>query len=351
MDENSTPVASDRVARVVAEHKSNCVIRTSTAEYTATVRGSFHVDKDFPKVGDYVEYVETSGGQAVIERILPRRTQIVRDATERRTKTGVQKQQIIVTNVDIIFIVMGLDGDFSPKRLERYLLLAQESNTRPVVILNKADVAKDVTGFLSQASSVAGRVPIHVVSAEMGTGMDALRVYMHPDTTAVLLGSSGAGKSTITNWFLGEAIQTTQEVRHDDGRGKHTTTGRELFALPHGGFLIDTPGMRELGMVAGGVDDVDAFAEIRSIAAECKYPNCDHEKSEGCAIREALENGRIDALHFRSYQKLQREQKYNLTKTDHASYVEHKQKVKRRHKEYNKILKEKHQDDEPLFDV
>ncbi len=334
------------VARVIAEHRTNFTIRADGVEYTATVRGAFHSDGTFPKVGDYVECVETSPGIAVIETILPRKTIIVRDATERRRQnSAVVKQQIIVTNIDVIFIVMGLDGDFNPRRLERYLLLAQKSNISPVVILNKSDVVEDASIQRSAAAAVAGDVPIHLVSARTGNGMQVFREHIGPETTAVLLGSSGAGKSTITNWLLGDETQSTGSVRESDGRGKHTTTSKELFELPLGGYLIDTPGMRELGTIADAHELANVFAHIEALALQCTFPDCDHDKSEGCAIQSAVASGKIDAKQFRSYLKLQREQHLHVLKTDHSSYVEHKKNLKRRHKEFNKTLKQKHKSD------
>ncbi len=330
------------IARVVEEHKTNYILRANGVELNATIRGTFHVTEDFPKVGDFVEYVSLAAGQAVIERVLPRKTKIVRNASDRTRKHTVQKQQIIATNVDVMFIVMGLDDDFNLRRLERYLMLAEQSKIAPVIILNKADVVTDTGSYQSQLASLAYQAPLHFVSALHGTGMEVFAQYFQPDTTAVLLGSSGAGKSTITNWLLGTATQRTSSVREDDGRGRHTTTSRELFPLPGGGFLIDTPGMRELDIIVVEQNDDDVFTEISLLSQQCRYTDCDHEKSEGCALQTAILAGHIDAKQFQSYQKLQREQSYHAKKENSALSLEHKRKTKRVQKEHNKIIKRKY---------
>ncbi len=340
--EQDFPEKGVPIARVIEEHKTNYILRANGVELNATIRGTFHVTEDFPKVGDFVEYAPLAAGQAVIERILPRKTQIVRNASDRTRKNAPQKQQIIATNVDILFIVMGLDDDFNLRRLERYLMLAEQSKIAPVIILNKADTVTDTGSYRSQLASLASQAPVHFVSALHGTGMEVFAQYFQPDTTAVLLGSSGAGKSTITNWLLGTATQRTSPVREDDGRGRHTTTSRELFPLPGGGFLIDTPGMRELDIIAVEQNDGDVFTEISALRQQCQYTDCDHEKSEGCALQAAILAGDIDVKQFQSYQKLQREQNYHITKENSALSLKHKQKTKRVQKEHNKILKRKY---------
>ncbi|MDB5254631.1 MAG: GTPase RsgA [Candidatus Nomurabacteria bacterium] len=323
-----------KTARVVEEHKTQYILRTPDTEYTAVIRGKILLNgkKDFPKVGDYVEYAELGGDQAVIENILPRKNQIIRKAA-----IG-NEPQVIVTNVDVMFIVMGLDGDYNLRRLERYLLLAEQSNVKPVVVLNKMDVVPDVQPFLDEVRAVAHDAAIHAVSASTELNMEVLKTYFTPETTAVMLGSSGAGKSTMMNWFLGHNKQATQEVREDDGKGRHTTTSRELFALPGGGYLIDTPGMRTLGLFNTGDPTNDTFGDIEALLKECKYSDCDHTKSRGCAIQNAIYDGIIDAKHYASYCKLKGEQDYLKTKIGVNSNAEHKEKVKKIQKQNRRLL-------------
>jgi ribosome biogenesis GTPase / thiamine phosphate phosphatase len=330
------------IARVVEERKTNYIIRTIDREFVATIRGKFHVDGEFPKVGDYVEYAEGEKDQAVIENVLPRKNQIVRDASERSRKRAVPKPQVIATNVDVMFIVMGLDDDYSLARLERYLALAKESKVKPVIVLNKSDVVEDVSKYFSEVSAMAPRTPAHVVSARSGEGMDQLLTHLSAETTAVLLGSSGAGKSTITNWLLKQEKQLTKEVRESDGRGRHTTTSRELFNLPTGGYLIDTPGMRELGILSVPETTGESFEDIELLAKQCRYVNCDHEKSRNCALQEALQAGTIDKKRFENFLKLQKEQEYLKAKSDKDTYLERKQKVRRTNKENRKVQEQKY---------
>lgn len=288
------------------------LIQASSGEaILATVRGEFHKNGDYPKVGDMVVFSRVAASeesQAVIESILPRKSTIVRLDQE----TG--QSQVLVTNVDIVFIVMGLDGDFNLKRLERYLLLARQSAISAVVILNKADVATSLAEKIVEVDGVVGDVPVHVVSATTGAGLDKVADLFDVDTIGVLLGSSGAGKSTITNWLLGRREQGTQGVREGDSRGRHTTTTRQLFTLPAGGYLIDTPGMRELGVVDASGSEDSLIAQIEALALECKFSNCDHYKSAGCAVLKALEEGQLTESSLNNYYKLQRERAWQVDK-------------------------------------
>ncbi|HEY1036998.1 MAG TPA: ribosome small subunit-dependent GTPase A [Candidatus Paceibacterota bacterium] len=335
-------------ARVTAENKKDYSVKAADgSEFLATVRGKFHLDEEYPKVGDYVECSVIQEGKrelAVIEKILPRKTVIARDVTERsRTKhAAAQKMQVIVTNVDIMFIVMGLDGDFSISRLERYLALAKQSGIKPVIILNKSDVVGDRSVFEQKVRVVAEGVALHFISATKGEGMGGLLGHIGQETTAVLLGSSGAGKSTITNALLGTDSQATGGVREEDSRGRHTTTRRELFALPTGGYLIDTPGIRSLGMAETEEQSAESFEDIVALAAQCRFTKCDHQKSEGCAIQEAIRSGEIDPAHFESYLKLKSEEEFRAAKADAKSQADHKQKVRNLHKKYHKIQDEKY---------
>ncbi len=312
-------------ARIIEEHRTNYIIAEEDNEFVATVRGSFFYEKNFPKVGDYILFTAASLGKAVIEEVLPRTSTVVRKEVE----TGAS--QIIVANVDIIFIVVGLDGDFNLNRLERYLLLAKQSDIKAVVLLNKCDGVDDAAEYIEQVGTVATGIPVLAISALTGQGMEALLAHFTATTTAVLLGSSGAGKSTITNRLLNQAKQKVRGVRIDDSRGRHTTTSRQLFALPTGGFIIDTPGMRELSVLDSTTKDENVvFEKIDEISKRCQFTNCDHAKSVGCAVLAAVETGEITERQLENYQKLQHERLLEENKHDKKSARQHKQKQRRR---------------------
>ncbi|HYD93426.1 MAG TPA: ribosome small subunit-dependent GTPase A [Candidatus Paceibacterota bacterium] len=324
------------VARVSRENKTNYLITDSGKEMIAVVRGKFHLsDQGFPKVGDYVEYAQTTDTEAVIEEVLPRRTEIVRKSAGETTE-----RQVIVANVDLIYIVMGLDDDFNLKRLERYVLLAEQSGVKPVIVLNKCDIPSHPEQMLKEVQERFAHVDCHLVGAARGTNMDSIMSYVHDDVTAVLLGSSGAGKSTITNWLLRQDIQDTQEVRKDDGRGRHTTTARQLFSLPRGGYLIDTPGMRELGVVGeiGG----EVFTNIEELSRLCKFRDCDHERSAGCAVQKAIAEGKLDYQQLASFQKLGREKAFLESRGDQEAEWKHNLANRKLHKKYSQIQREKY---------
>jgi ribosome biogenesis GTPase len=296
--------------RVIEVQRVHISVALPDKVVLATVRGEFHETGEYPKVGDWVNVSLIDEEQAVIEELLPRSSVI-----ERLDQETLQPQ-VLVANVDIVFIVMGLDGDYNVSRLERYLLLARQSNITPVVILNKSDLAPELARQVAGVEQVVGETPVHITNATTGDGLEVMRSYFEADTTAVLLGSSGAGKSTITNWLLGEAAQAVNEVRADDSRGRHTTTTRQLFTLAGGGYLIDTPGMRELSVVESeSTQEEMLIEEIESLAQQCQFSNCDHEKSAGCAVLAAVDSGELDPRTLDNYYKLVRERAWQQDKT------------------------------------
>lgn len=305
--------------RIIEEHKTRYTLASESGVYSAVVRGLFHRDdtpegKIYPKVGDYVEFTIIGGSEAVIERLLPRSSEVMRAVPPKDSYSVSTTSEVIVANVDIIFIVVGLDRDFNLSRVERYALLAKQSKIDAVILLNKADVVLNPASYCEQVRARLPQLPVHALSAASGTDMEIIRSYLKDDTTAVLLGSSGAGKSTITNWLLNEERQLIGGLRKRDGSGKHTTTSRQLFTLPAGGYLIDTPGMRELGVLSNEQDEAETFLDIDALTDLCRYPNCDHAKTDGCAILAALESGELDREHYANYQKLQNEREQSNKK-------------------------------------
>ena len=254
-----------------------------------------------PAVGDWVA-VADDAERAVIHDLLDRKTVL-----RRRAPGGDGGDQIIAANVDVYLIVTSANRDLNPRRLERYLTTVWDSGAQPIIVLNKVDLVADAAEAIAAIAAVALEVPIAAASALTGQGRDDLLVHFGPGTTIGLIGSSGVGKSSLANRLLGETVQTVRAIRDDDQRGRHTTTRRELLLLPGGGVLIDTPGMREFGLIddLGGVDTT--FADIVQLANACRFGDCRHELEPGCAVKDALAAGTIPWERWESYRKLQRE--------------------------------------------
>jgi ribosome biogenesis GTPase len=327
------------VGRVAREHKTTYILYTEQGELPAKVTGKLRYQatghQDFPAVGDWVAISLEDGKQkATIHAIFPRKSKF-----SRKIAGGKTEEQIIATNIDTAFLVAGLDGDFNLRRLERYLLLVRESGANPVIVLNKADLCDDAQGRRQEVEAIALGVPIVVLSAAKNEGIDSLKPYLKPGQTVALLGSSGVGKSTLTNQLVGKFVQAVGEVRQGDDRGRHTTTHRELILLPSGGLLIDTPGMRELQIWAGDDSLQDTFADINAIASQCRFRDCQHEDEPGCAVQQALKDGTLDYQRFLSYQKLQKELDYLDRKQDQKASLVQKEKWKK----IAKSIRKKHQ--------
>ena len=270
-------------ARAAVEHRIEYVVYSALGELRAELAGRLRHDEEHPAVGDWLAVAaRPDEGRATINAILPRRSAFVRKVAWAETKP-----QVVAANVDVVFVVCGLDLNFNIRRIERFLTLAWESGAQPVVLLTKADLCEDVEAYVLEVESVAFGVPVHAVSAPHGDGVETVRSYIPHGRTAALLGSSGVGKSTLVNALVGEEVLATNAVR-EDGRGRHTTSHRELVPLPEGGVVLDTPGMRELQLwdAASGLES--AFQDLDALVGQCRFADCAHEREPGCAVRAAL---------------------------------------------------------------
>jgi len=296
-------------ARVSAQHRGEYDVLTERGELRAHVAGRLRHEAssgaDLPAVGDWVALRETT-----IHAVLPRRSAFLRKVAWSQTEA-----QVLAANIDTVFVITGLDEDFSPRRLERYLTLAWESGASPVVVLTKADLCADPLAPLIEAEQVALGVPAHVVSNVTGEGLDELARHLAPAKTIALLGSSGVGKSSLANRLLGAEVQATKELA-EDGTGRHTTTTRQLFRIPGGALLVDTPGLREVQLWDADDGIQEAFADVDELAAECKFKDCAHMREPGCAVQAAIDEGRLPRERLQSYRALQRELKRLAMKQD-----------------------------------
>lgn len=297
-----------KLGRISSQHKDLYKVITEDGELAAEISGKFRFEvrslSDYPAVGDFVmlDRTDSSNGNAIIHHVLSRKS-----AFERKAAGTSNDVQIVASNMDTVFICMALNNDFNLRRLERYLSIAWDSGAIPVVILTKSDLCVDLQTKLDDVSTVAIGVDVVVTSGLSEDGFLSIHKYMVIGKTFAFIGSSGVGKSTLINRLLGAYTMETNETRNDD-RGRHTTTRRELIVLPDGGVIIDTPGMRELGLE--GADLVKSFSDIESLASECKFTDCSHENEPKCAVQQAIYDGMISAERLASYRKLKKEAKY-----------------------------------------
>ena len=324
-------------ARVARHHRTYFGLLGPAGEVQGVLPGAVRIDaeRDDPAVGDWVAYEPVPGeAKGRIRAVLPRRSTLLRKAAG-----DVTRAQVLAANVDTVFIVAGLDGDFNLRRLERYVTQVWNSGAEPILLLNKADVCEDVAGRLLAAEAAAPGVPVHALSAATGEGLPTLDGYLSRGRTVAFVGSSGVGKSTLVNHLLGADTLATQAVRASDSRGRHTTTARALFLRPAGGLVIDMPGLREFGVWEADEGLEETFGDLEALAPACRFRDCSHEDEPGCAVQAALAEGRLDPARYHHYLKLKKELAYLARRQDEAAAFQQRRYEKALSKQYRKHLR------------
>lgn len=319
-----------KAGRVAIENKSNFILYTEDGELTGELSGRFHfnaeVSSDYPAVGDWVVIrVIPDERKAIIEHVLERKNKFSRKAAGSTTD-----EQIISANADIIFIVSSLNQDINLRRLERYMSLAIENNTEPVLILSKSDVCDNIEEKLAEVRSIAAGKGIHTICAKENKGVDELRKYFEGNRTIAVVGSSGTGKSTLINCLAGSDEMEVSGISLYKDKGRHTTSHRELVILKSGGLIIDTPGMREIQLWEGSEGISSTFEDIEEYIEMCRFSDCKHDTEPGCAVKQAIDEGTLDEKRFNSYLKLQREYKYFESRQSKKVKIENKKKNRKK---------------------
>ncbi|WP_338669406.1 ribosome small subunit-dependent GTPase A [Pseudodesulfovibrio methanolicus] len=299
----------NRVARVLSAQRDRFLVTDGRAEWLCSPSGKMRHRRqwDYPVTGDWVLVDES-----VVQHVLPRKNTLCRGEAGSRGKQdgAAPREQPIAANLDTVFIVCGLDRDYNPRRLERYLALVCNCGMTPVIVLTKTDLHDWPDAVRAETEGLAPGVPVVLTSTLDGSGAGELHGYLEPGKTAAMIGSSGAGKSSLANMLLGEAVQTTAAVSRSVGKGRHTTTSRELIALPGGGLLMDNPGIREIAFASDGAGLDAAFSDIRELAESCRFADCSHRHEPGCAVLHAVDAGGLSQARLDNYRKMQREMDY-----------------------------------------
>lgn len=330
-------------ARVAVEDKHQFMVVTATGELPALVTGRFLHEAssaELPKVGDWAVIARVSREEkALIHHILPRRTRLSRKVPGRETE-----EQVLVTNIDIVFVVQALDRRFNPQLLQRHLTMVFEGGAQPMVLLNKADLEANLEEVLERARGVAGTAPVLAISAATGQGFEELSRAIAPGLTVAFIGTSGVGKSTLINRLYGDEVQATTEVRETDAKGRHTTTCREMLLLRGGGLVIDTPGMREFHLWSAGEGLHDTFQQIEDLAGRCHFRSCGHTVESRCAVLEALQNGELPRERYDAYLKLRKELAELGDAQDKRLALERKRRTKVAQRAFNKLKRHTHEE-------
>ena len=331
-------------ARVSASSHGEFQLLSEQGTHLASVSGRLRLDSKegaaWPVVGDWVAAMPKENAPYVIQRVLPRTSTLYRGLADRG-----EPDQIMVANVDVAMVLTGLDNDFNTRRLERFLYLASSSGIRPVIVLNKADLHTDLEEVRAIVSKVAAGCAIHVISAQTGLGVDELARSIQPGQTAVLLGSSGVGKSTLLNRFSGVEHQRTSAVRESDSKGRHTTTTRNLIPMPGGWVLIDMPGIRAVGL-PGGHEAMEAvFPDIDAWSMECKFADCTHQTEPECRLTEVLRSGELSPERFANYRKMLLEVAFQQIQGDKQAELQKKAFTKVVHKAQKKMYRQRDEAD------
>jgi ribosome biogenesis GTPase len=330
-------------ARVIAHHRGLWRLMMSHGDIAGRLSGRFALDAapgEHPVVGDWLAASRpVESADALIHALLPRKSAF----TRRAAGGGVQ---VVAANVDVAFLVVALNKDLNPRRLERYLVAARDSGAAPVIVLTKADLCADPAGEARRVVDIASGAPVILLSALTGDGLEQLDAWLRPGTTAALLGSSGAGKSTLLNVLAGSTLMDTGAIRDSDDHGRHTTTHREMFRLPSGALLVDTPGMRELGLLADDAALDASFDDVIALAQNCRFGNCTHANEPGCAILAALENCALSGERWRAYLKLQRELAFAARKEDVSADAANRSRWKKVHKAQHAKYKHRSRNEE-----
>jgi ribosome biogenesis GTPase len=340
---DSFSLDTKQVARVVGTYRDFYLLYLgNNTEVLAELSGKFRYQalqkSELPVVGDWVVFSPTAeGSHSTITQVLPRQTKLSRQSkTSQKDRGRVGEEQVLASNVDIVFIVSSLNQDLNLRRLERYMIMVAESGARPVVLLTKSDLCSNVEEKIDEVKSVVFSTPIHAISTYENSGLEDLNTYLGKGQSSVLVGSSGTGKSTLTNWLKGEELLETQVIREGDDKGKHTTTNRYLVTLPSGGMIIDTPGIRDiqLGDASHGIEQT--FKDITALENECRFSDCQHQSEPDCAVRSAVDEGIIDEDRLKSYAKLSKEVAYTKRMDSKEDELRFKKDLKKLRTSYRK---------------